>query len=378
MLGYTPHKGEIYMESTGYLKQIKKDLDLLDILKDDPSLPQEERDKILSSYYTWIEFIEEYIKPSPELTLESCSRREMLCEEKAFFENNDSIFDLLISFGDQEQVSYTDVKSTKLTVDDMEKTLVEIMNFICDEELFAKFIRLYNFKKTHINLLGGKNKNANKNVSFYITAFNDPYSFANKNLTPKGLTLLIHELGHALKMLTNYSSVSYDTEIYSEIISNVFELLSTYYLAKNPRFHEFAKNRQAFYWNDYLSLTKKCLLQAKFLGTLAYEDIIYATLREFRLTASTTIRESPYKCNYQELLKPVITSNIKYILGYIIAIEVVMLYDQNRNMGIEKLKALISIKDNISAEEYLNHLLNIITPGKSLTTYKNLILNPQK
>lgn len=133
------------MESTGYLKQIKKDLDLLNILKDDPSLPQEERDKIVSSYYTLVAFIAEYINPSPELTLESCSRREMLCEEKAFFENNDSIFDLLISFGDQEQISYTDVKSTKLTVDDMEKTLVEIMNFICDEELFAKFIRLYNF-----------------------------------------------------------------------------------------------------------------------------------------------------------------------------------------------------------------------------------------
>lgn len=55
-----------------------------------------------------------------------------------------------------------------------------------------------------------------------------------------------------------------------------------------------------------------------------------------------------------------------------------MLYDQNRNIGIEKLKALISIKDNINAEEYLNHLLNIIMPGKSLTIYKNLILNPQK
>lgn len=365
------------MESTGYLKQIKKDLDLLNILKDDPSLPQEERDKILSSYCTWIEFIEEYIKPSPELTLECCSRREMLCEEKAFFENNDNIFDLLIPFKDQEQVSYTDVHSTKLTIDDMEKTLVEIMSFICDEELFEEFIRLYKFKKTHINLLGGKNKNANKNVSFYITAFNEAYSFANKNFTPKGLTLLIHELGHALKMLTNYSSVSYNTEIYSEIISNVFELLSTYYLAKNPRFHEFAKNRQAFYWNDYLSLTKKCLLQAKFLDTLDYEEISFATLREFRHAASTTIRESPYKCHYQELLKPVITSNIKYILGYIIAIEVVMLYDQDRNIGIEKLKALISIKDNISAEEYLNHLLNIITPGKSITAYKNLVLNPK-
>lgn len=364
------------MESTGYLKQIKKDLDLLDILKDDPSLPQEERDKFVSSYYTLVAFIEEYINPSPELTLESCSRREMLCEEKAFFENNDSIFDLLISFGDQEQVSYTDVKSTRLTVDDMEKTLVEIMNFICDEELFTKFIRLYNFKKTHINLLGGKNKNANKNVSFYITAFNEPYSFANKDLTPKGLIMLVHELGHALKMLTNYSGVSYDTEIYSEIISNVFELLSTYYLAKNPRFHEFAKSWQAFYWNDYLTLTRKCLLQAKFLDTLDYEEISFATLREFRHAASITTRDSSYKCNYQELLKPVITSNLKYILGYIIAIEIVMLYDQNRNIGIEKLKALISIKDNINAEEYLNHLLNIITPGKSLTAYKNLILNP--
>lgn len=359
------------MKNEAFLKKIKHDLKLLEVLKDDSSLNTREKEKVGYSCFILSEVVKLFCRTSEIGETSAFRRVDLLRQEKEHADIYTDVIELIGDFASKEIImGESGIKSVKLSDKEIEAIITEIMMFICDEELFVKFKDFFDFRRTQISYVNPKFDGHGGNFSIFVPAFNECYAVVRNGQTLETVNVLIHEIGHVLSFLLNFNYPSLNSEIFLEIPSKVFELLGLYFLSLNPKYQEFAHEMEVYEWNNFLKIARLCIKEVEFLDLVDYDDLDYISLRELRrLIASVNDREN----KYQDFLQLNISSDLKYILGYLVGIEFVLEYKKNRDCGISKLRGLLTLENNVSMSSYLKHLLEIVVPGAHLEEYRSML-----
>ncbi len=69
--------------------------------------------------------------------------------------------------------------------------------------------------------------------------------------------------------------------------------------------------------------------------------------------------------------------DLVYIIGYLLAIELLINYMQDKEWGLYLLKELIAIDLRLDSKEYYKKVLELVKPNEHLEEYKRHILLPK-
>lgn len=358
------------MSNIVLIKKLKQELKTLESLIENENYKSlYEKEEMTYSYDTIREILESQEHTTTIESLETCNLLELVIEEYALNQEYEYIlphFESLL----QESV-LVNPKVDKLYLEDEKvyKILTEIISFIMGEEQFK-------LNNININLAKHNKRTETANYTVYIPTFKEAYVFVERTDFIQTIASLAHECGHAIELMSNFSSKGIEENfVHSETVSTTFELLSLYYLSKYSSYKNEALNFLRQIWNTFYIDVNHCMLESKFLNSLNITDIDKMNLPYFREKIREVMKDSPFKCNYQKLLRPNIYTQTRYILGFLIAIEVINLYIEDENLGRDTLKGLINLSWNQDKNEYLNHILNDLKliPGEHLEEYKGLL-----
>lgn len=185
---------------------------------------------------------------------------------------------------------------------------------------------------------------------------------------------MVHELGHGINLKAN-GDVLGETNKYclSEVEGIFFELLACDFLEKCGLGSEGLKSHLAYYKNfGYISLmyTRKLDMMNDLLQHQAVNKRI----------AVSYLREN-YGKNKKEIkdtLYIAFESYFKYIISYLVAIELYIRYYQDKDTTLDTLWKILATK-SLKPEEYISFLksLNII-PGENLVIYRDEMLKKEE
>lgn len=199
----------------------------------------------------------------------------------------------------------------------------------------------------------------------FIPGLNKPYlEVGEKDNKRIMLSTLVHEEGHAVASLINPRRYTDDNcGYFLEIESIFFELIGNDYFKKelnNPAFSLDTLYKISSY--DYIA---KKILEQKRLATECFRK--NNPINPNRHLTDDSLRECLIDLNLNGCQ---INFYMKYLVGFIIAIELFEIYKKDKELAFEYLKEIV--KNTTSENEY-EQIARNVTPNKSLIKFKKRI-----
>ncbi len=189
---------------------------------------------------------------------------------------------------------------------------------------------------------------------------------------------LCHEYGHAVQFLTNFDLGFYgENDIFTEIVSIFFELLSLEYMTTVDEFRCVAYSHRGKYFEDIAESSGFLVLEQDLLSLWEIEK--EESKRPRISILDKEVQDSIVDgedATMEELLNMNLSNEFIYCLGYIIAVELLENYRVNREWGLYLLKELMRIDQSLPREEYYQRILCLVTPNEHLDDYKRHIMTP--
>ena len=172
------------------------------------------------------------------------------------------------------------------------------------------------------------------------------------------LATLTHEMGHAIATVMNPKRY-YSDDFFTEIESLFFEMvgLDYYYNQTDDSMYSLQLKEKVnnYFWNSANVLAMKRTSDKTFANM---KDILSAE----RICEKELLKEG---FDLDELIIDV-DDKIKYLVGYIVAVELFEIYKEDKDLSIDLLERIINRDKNIS--EY-SSIVGNITPNKSLVKH---------
>lgn len=230
------------------------------------------------------------------------------------------------------------------------------------------------FKDTlHFHKLTKRNKETGQTYSVYNTGL----TFIELGIdgTIQDYTSTIHEMGHGVSCFLN-SQAMWDFEKYCfiEVDALFFELLGIDYVGKklNLERDSFDINMQILYdylYSSHLLATKLDMYSELTRKELANVFVVNEYLKEQK---NFNVR------GRSDVLKTYIREYMHYVVSYLTAVELYLIYQDNHEEALDLLFKIILQKES-SSVEYLEFVRSLgIEPGKNFGRYIEILMNKAK
>lgn len=236
-------------------------------------------------------------------------------------------------------------------------------------KFYDDFLKLYKEKK-NIDFVYGFPKGFCAE-SFFLPYYDNFYIQAAPTYTFEDTITLCHEFGHGIQLLNNYQPKLFGKNyVFIELISSVFELLAFNYYNKNAEFRD-------------SSIT---YLYKSYLGKLSYNDNItcfIGYIKELDLESSQSKKEVVEKINefispeeltiYKHIMQErKISEDIPYVIGYLVAIEILNIYYHDPEKAFDIIQKIINIDATLSPCKYFKEILSLgIFPIQSVPLFED-------
>ena len=209
----------------------------------------------------------------------------------------------------------------------------------------------------------------NKMLGFTYLITNTDIVFMNigKENNLSFLVTAIHEFAHAIAFFINCNhSTDFNKDTFSEVEGLFMEMVSYDFI--NSVFNKS---------NDTLKMSID-----EYNNLLTYNRIICGKLDIYSQLNNKDLKSKKIIKNYiinhgDHLLKEdvdkicyeTIDTNTSYVISYLTAVELFMIYQRDRKIAVDILKDIIKLK-NMSIQEYLKTIINMgITPSQNIHNY---------
>ena len=195
------------------------------------------------------------------------------------------------------------------------------------------------------------------------------YAQMNRKYEFDDITTIAHEYGHGIQFLLNYhSSLFNQLAPFSEIISTFFELICTEYYTQDSSLGKIAISANYLLWDINC---ESALAITQLLQILKAIDIEkYETKQDLYENIALFIEANQSEA-LEELLETSPSNDFAYVLAYIIAIELFLIYQKDPEYAFYLIKRLIAIDLNLSPEHYLDEIVNLgILPGNGFDAFE--------
>lgn len=195
------------------------------------------------------------------------------------------------------------------------------------------------------------------------------------NNTSQDYVSAIHEFGHGISCSINPDAM-FDFEKYCfiEVDSLFFELLGTDYIGEVLGNKKDSYDISVQVFKDYIY---SAMLITTKLDMYSENDRYNLNNKRFvRTYLSKTVRLD--KIGVNDVLKTSIRDCLHYIISYLTAIELYLIYKSDQSTALDLLFKIITRVDN-SSKDYLEYIKSLgLEPGKNIDTYVELLFNKAK
>ncbi|MBE6140387.1 MAG: hypothetical protein E7172_02500 [Firmicutes bacterium] len=230
-------------------------------------------------------------------------------------------------------------------------------NFI--ENVFPKNIKdqIINHYQHSMTIFHIPNYEYLKGETVYIPYLEESYIYLYGHLNFKMAMILIHEIAHSYHYLNNYMPPYNKNNCFCEIISLFFEFLFLNYYLDNLKYSDISKKLliENFSFYNYYSIKINKLLK------------LYKKINYLQNKHNISLKEIIIKYIDDPNIIKVFNMNPKenyiYVFGYIIAIELFMIYLEDPNQAFLDLNKIIMIDGQLNPNDYFEEIKKIgITP----------------
>lgn len=235
-------------------------------------------------------------------------------------------------------------------------------------EPFSRTIREFLNKPNCVNF-SLKNKDY-AGLTIYLESINEVYINLRRDYSLYDYITIVHELTHAF----TFKFQSNNKECYDEIETSFMELVAAF------SFFEQSKSEESFNFLEYLLNRYRFLMiiSHKIISLIKIEQNLkrdFVDENELKKVAASKLYLNENKLEY-------VLENALFVKRYltcrVFALELFMLYIQNKDVALDILKKIINLKyvDNL---QYYNNLIKLgLIPGQSLKDFISLIKNIDK
>lgn len=231
-----------------------------------------------------------------------------------------------------------------------------------------------NFRNTlHFKKIGNNAKEFGQTYSIYktdITFFEIGYCY-----TAQDYISAIHEFSHGISCSLNPEAM-WDIEKYCliEVDSLFFELLGIDYIGDNLDLQRDSFNISIECLYDYLLSAELICTKLDMFNTLTYKDLKSKRIVKKYLTGVVG--------NDKQEINDILTSYIRdimhYIISYLTAIELYLVYQDSHDKALDLLLQIIK-KEERSNKEYLEFIKSLeLEPGSHFDNYIEILMNKAK
>lgn len=317
-----------------------------------------EKDKIVET----ISIIQSLIANVPNLNDFLTKYRK----EKEIIYSNRSIID---EFSGTFAKTCTIPKGVNINVPKMsEKEMLELTGDFfgrsLDDELYKKFRGIYKKKEKYVSF-GGNGFGQTSGEALFLPYFNEAYLRIKKENPIIDLSDLAHEFGHGIQFLTNFDrSIFEENRAFSEIVSIFFQILSLDYYKGIKGLETAATYESKFLYNLRLLRAKQItLLYGMFPEWESLENLSKKNMcREINGDLKSFERLFTYDETYdiESIIDLSLSQNIQYVFGTLVAIEIFIVYTQDKIAGLTLLKKIMSLDLKLSSDKYLEALKSLL------------------
>ena len=230
------------------------------------------------------------------------------------------------------------------------------------------------FKDTiHMRKITGSTITAGQTYSIYntgITFFELGY-----NNTLQDYVSAIHEFGHGISCKLNPQAMwDFGKYCFIEVDSLFFEMLGTDYIGET-----LGRKKDAFDIN--MHVLKDYIYSAMLISTKLdmYSECDRFDLNNKRFVKQYLSKEVGLnKLGVNDVMNTWVRDYMHYIVSYLTAIELYMLYQDNQEKALDLLFSIINIKKE-NSKEYLDYVISLgLEPGKNFDRYISLLFERAK
>lgn len=230
------------------------------------------------------------------------------------------------------------------------------------------------FKDTiHMRRITGSTITAGQTYSVYKTGIS--FFELGYNKTLQDYVSAIHEFGHGISSKLNPNAMwDFGKYCFIEVDSLFFEMLGTDYIGE-----KLGRTKDAFDIN--MHVLKDYIYSAMLISTKLdmYSEFDRADLNNRRFVKQFLSKEVGLnKLGVNDVMKTYIRDYMHYIVSYLTAIELYLIYQDNPELALDLLfKIITCTKDN--NKEYLDYIKSLgLEPGRNLEKYIQLLLDKAK
>lgn len=230
------------------------------------------------------------------------------------------------------------------------------------------------FKNTiHMRKVTGSTVTTGQTYSVYNTGLT--FFELGYNNTLQDYVSAIHEFGHGISCKLNSKAMwDFGKYCFIEVDSLFFELLGTDYIAE-----KLDRKKDAFDIN--IDVLKDYMYSAMLVSTKLdmYSECDRYDLNNKRFVKQYLSKEANLnKLGVNDVMKTWVRDCMHYIVSYLTAIELYLIYQDNPDKALELLFSIIKIQKDTS-KDYLDYILSLgIEPGKNFDAYLEILFNRAK
>lgn len=185
---------------------------------------------------------------------------------------------------------------------------------------------------------------------------------------------LSHEYGHGIQFLTNFHPNTFgENKVFAEVVSMFFELLAAEYFKSFEKFRVNLENLSLGVFEMLAGKADMVLFELDVLDI--WKEKGYSTKQKIK--AINDMVKACYNFDFLSLLDMDSTNDFIYIIGYLVGIELLMVYLEDKELGLYLLKQYMAIDLRLPKQEYYRRILNLgIKPNEHLSVYKTHIMRP--
>ena len=232
-----------------------------------------------------------------------------------------------------------------------------------------RYLELIKYRKDNLYI----RKSASVNVyGLTYCVYGKNISFIELGLTHtvQDYVTLIHEYGHAIGNSINaYATWDSSKYVLLELPSIFFEILGTMFVGDNLDLEDDSYNLILGELTDYLLATRRIITKLDMYGDVGFESLLDKSFYKKYASKELGLESKDIK----DLMYIPISEDFHYIISYLTAIELVLIYKSDKKEALRLLN-LILIDNEKSPNDYLKYIRSLgIFPGKNIDAYLELV-----
>ncbi|HBA37241.1 MAG TPA: hypothetical protein DCY94_00830 [Firmicutes bacterium] len=247
----------------------------------------------------------------------------------------------------------------KYSEEELMDVVQDFLRSSLDDELYNRLRKIFKKKSKYVwmSRIGEMDGDGD---TIYLPYFDEAFIRVKREDTITDLGSLAHEFGHGLQDFMNFDlQLHNEKRIFGEIVSTFFEFLLKDYLKSIREFKMATIDNERLYYNRRILRTKQIITMNEMFDK--WENLKCSSVAALKKKMNSDLGGCDVKGikSIDEVLSSKPSLYPPYVVAYIIAMEMFLVYTEDKKRGLDLLRKVMEIDLELPNDVYQNKLTEL-------------------